>query len=116
CTWLGLDFEPAMLEIPVVNSSYATESTGVSTEPVERWRTQLSEREIATVQSCCGQLMDELGYPREPVSVSRPQLALAWAAAPFAAGRAALVNRRRLGRATQYLRRRGGASLSRKSL
>jgi hypothetical protein len=116
CAWLGLEFEPAMLEIPVVNSSYATPGAGVSAEPVERWRERLSEREIATVQSCCGRLMDELGYTRDPVSISRPRLALAWAAAPFAAGRAALVNRRRLGRATQYLRRRGGAALSRKSL
>jgi Sulfotransferase family len=116
CAWLGLEFAPAMLEIPVVNSSYATEATGISAEPVDRWRGRLSEREIATVQSCCGNLMDEVGYTREPVSVSRPRLVLAWAAAPFAAGRAAFVNRRRLGRATQYLRRRGGAALSRRSL
>lgn len=113
CAWLGLEFEPALLEIPVVNSSYATEGTGVSTEPVDRWRTELSAREIAVVQSTCDSLMAALDYPLEPVSVSRARLALAWGTVPFAAGRAAILNRKRLGRAGQYLRRRTGAAFAR---
>ena len=44
CAWLGLAYEPAMLEIPVVNSSYATAGEGVSTEPLDRWRERLSAR------------------------------------------------------------------------
>jgi hypothetical protein len=113
CTWLGLEFEPALLEIPVVNSSYATTGAGVSTEPVDRWRAVLSSRDVAVVQSCCGSLMEALGYAFEPVSISPPRLALAWAAAPFAAGRAAVANRERLGRATQYLRRRTSSAFAR---
>jgi hypothetical protein len=113
CTWLGLEFEPALLEIPVVNSSYATTGAGVSTEPVDRWRALLSSRDVAVVQSCCGPLMEALGYAFEPVSISPPRLALAWAAAPIAAGRAAVANRERLGRATQYLRRRTSSAFAR---
>jgi hypothetical protein len=100
----------------VVNSSYATGGEGVSAEPVDRWREQLSEREIATIQATCGRLMDDLGYARDPASVSPVVLGWTFAAAPFAAARAAVLNRDRLGRATQYMRRRGGTALSRRPL
>jgi hypothetical protein len=117
CGWLGIDFQQAMLEIPVVNSSYATAAgEGVSAEPVERWRTMLSSREVAIVQSCCGRLLDELGYQREPVRASPGALSLAYAAAPFAAARAALLNRDRLGNAAGYARRRLVTGFSRRRL
>ncbi|HJQ73408.1 MAG TPA: sulfotransferase, partial [Gaiellaceae bacterium] len=102
CAWLGLEYLPAMLEIPVVNSSYATAGEGVSAEPLERWRGQLSEREVATIQACCGRLLDELGYARDEARISPLGLAWAFGAGGLAAARAALVNRGRLGRATQY--------------
>src|SRR5262249_23931650 len=111
--WLELEFEPAMLEIGVVNSSYATAGQGVSPETVGRWRERLSEDEVGVVQSVCGELMLELGYLREPVEPSRLQLARAWSTVPFAVGRAAVLNRQRLGKATQYVRRRAGAAFSR---
>ena len=57
CAWLGLEFEPALLEIPVVNSSYATTGAGVSSEPVERWRERLSPAEVGIVQSVCEPLL-----------------------------------------------------------
>ena len=116
CAWVGLAYEPGLLEIPVVNSSYATTGEGVSTEPLDRWRQRLSSSEIGVVQACCGRLMDELGYAREPVRASPVRLAWAFGTAPLAAARAAAVNRARLGRTTQYLRRRGGAALSRRPL
>jgi hypothetical protein len=113
CAWLELEYEPELLEIPVVNSSYATTGEGVSAEPVGRWRERLSGSQVGVVQSCCGELMGELGYELEPVSVSPLRLAWAWSTVPLAAARAAVVNRGRLGRATQYLRRRAGSALSR---
>jgi Sulfotransferase family len=118
CGWLDLDYEPAMLEIPVVNSSYATSGRpdGVSREPVERWRTRLSPREIGIVQHTCGRQMDELGYDRDAVQASPLALGWAWTTAPFAAARAAVVNRQRLGRATQYARRRVASGFSRRKL
>ena len=113
CAWLGLEYEPALLEIPVVNSSYATTGAGVSSEPVERWRERLSPAEVGIVQSVCEPLLSQLGYTLDDVSVSPPRLAWAWATVPFATARAAVVNRRRLGRAGQYLRTRARAAFSR---
>jgi hypothetical protein len=113
CEWLGLEFEPAMLEIGVVNSSYATSGQGVSQETVERWRERLSEDEVGVVQSVCGPLMEQLGYRLDPVEPSRLRVARAWSTVPFAVGRAAVLNRHRLGKATQYMRRRAGAAFSR---
>jgi hypothetical protein len=108
CEWLGLEFEPGMLEIPVVNSSYAVSSAGVSQEPLERWRTTLPPRELALVERCCGRLMDELGYERERNGISTARYAAAWSSVPYATVRAALANRRRLGRVVQYVSRRAG--------
>jgi len=113
CAWLGLEFEPAMLEIPVVNSSYATTGAGVSSEPVERWRERLSPTEVGIVQSVCRPLLTQLGYVPDDVSVSPVRLAWAWATVPFAAAQAAVVNRQRLGKATQYLRTRAKTGFSR---
>jgi hypothetical protein len=113
CAWLGLEYEPALLEIPVVNSSYATSGAGVSSEPVERWRERLTPSEVAIVQSVCEPLLSELGYGPDDVEVSPVRLAWAWSTVPFAAARAAVVNRRRLGKATQYLRTRARTAFSR---
>jgi Sulfotransferase family len=113
CAWLGLEFEAALLEIPVVNSSYATTGAGVSSEPVERWRERLSPSEVGIVQSVCEPLLSQLGYAPDNVSVSPLRLAWAWGTVPFAAARAAVVNRQRLGKATQYLRTRAKTAFSR---
>ena len=113
CAWLGLEFEPALLEIPVVNSSYATTGAGVSSEPVERWRERLSPTEVGIVQSVCEPLLSLLGYAPDGVTVSPVRLAWAWGTVPFAAARAAVVNRQRLGKATQYLRTRAKTAFSR---
>ena len=40
-------------------------AAGVSSEPVERWRSRLSPKEVGIVQSVCGAQMDELGYARD---------------------------------------------------
>ena len=113
CAWFGLEFEPALLEIPVVNSSYATTGAGISSEPIERWRDRLSPAEVGIVQSVCGPLLSQLGYAPDDVSVSPVRLAWAWGTVPFAAARAAVVNRQRLGKATQYLRTRAKTAFSR---
>jgi hypothetical protein len=116
CAWLGLHYEPELLEIPVVNSSYATAGAGVSSEPVERWRERLSPAEVGIVQSVCEPPLSQLGYALDDVSVSPVRLAWAWGTVPFAAARAALVNRQRLGKATQYLRTRARTAFSRGTL
>ena len=85
----------------------------VSSEPVERWRERLSATEVGIVQSVTGELMDELGYARDDVAVSPLRLGWAWAATPVAVARAGVLNRRRLGKVSEYVRTRAGAAFSR---
>jgi hypothetical protein len=113
CEWLGLEVEPAMLEIPVVNSSYAD---GSGSEAIDRWRAKLPERDLAVVERCCGPLMQELGYEAVAPRVSTMSYLTAWATAPFAVARAALAYRRRLGNLVGYVRRRSGLAFSRGTL
>src|SRR5437588_2113078 len=60
--WLGLRFNEAMLKVPVVHSSYRTHGSGISREPLERWRGKLTETEVSIIQRHCGQLMNAFGY------------------------------------------------------
>jgi hypothetical protein len=106
CQWLGLDFQEAMLDVPLVQSSYSSDEKGISKEPLERWRRKLSRGEIAAIQTFAGGTADELGYSREPVRGSLPAVAWAGATLPFAVVRAGFVNRARLGKATKYVQRR----------
>ena len=105
CAWLGLDFEPALLEIPVVNSSYATDRR----RRLERAGRALAGAALAAPRSgscsrVCEPLLSELGYaPRRRQGLAAPRSAGPGERVPFAAARAAVVNRRRLGKATQYL-------------
>ena len=107
CERLGLEFEQQMLEVPVVNSSYAAAAApGVSSAPVERWRAALPAGDLAVVQRVCGPLMDELGYERADVN-ARGAFLRAWSTLPIATVRAGLANRRRIGKLGDYVRRRG---------
>jgi Sulfotransferase family len=108
CTWLGVDYEAAMLGVPVVHSSYVESAieVGVSTTPVERWRSKLSPAEVSVIQACCGRLMNRLGYVREKPGASLPQVVAAWLSVPGAFIRAAIVNRGRIGRMPEYVGRR----------
>ncbi|GIW73580.1 MAG: hypothetical protein KatS3mg103_0102 [Phycisphaerales bacterium] len=44
--WLGLPFDPAVLHMPMSNSSYErfTEGQGVSKQPIDRWKPQAQSR------------------------------------------------------------------------
>ena len=113
CDWLGIGFRPEMLEIPIVNSSYAADERGVSAAPVGRWRQKLPARDLAVVQQACRVRMRALGYESEPVRGASVAHAAAWTTVPFATLRAGLANRRRLGRVVEYVRRRGALAFSR---
>jgi hypothetical protein len=115
CSWLELEYQPSMLAIPVVNSSYVStgSESGVSSEPVERWRTTLSMNEIGIIERCCGAMMDELDYRRENDGLGDFRFALAWLTVPFAAARAVAVNRARLGRMRQAVGLRARLAIGR---
>jgi hypothetical protein len=104
--WLGVIYETTMLDVPVAYSSYEMPRSGISTQPLERWREKLTATEISAVQTCCGRVMTDLGYRRENVSAPLHRLVWTWATVPTAFARAALANRKRLGRASEYVRKR----------
>lgn len=111
--WLDLPYDPAMVDVPVVHSSYALADKGVSTAPVERWRTMMSPAEVAVIQTCCREAMGALGYKEEDVSPPLHRLALTWAGVPAAIARSTFANRGRLGKASGYLRRRVSLAFAR---
>jgi Sulfotransferase family len=105
--WLELGYESAMLDVEIVRSSYPTDrSRGISSGPVARWRTELSALELAAIQSCCGQMLQETGYEPQLVRVRRLRLASLWATLPIAVARAFIANRQRIGRRLDYVARR----------
>ena len=60
--WLDLEYDDAMLDVPVVHSSYGLQGEGASTAPIGRWQQKLPPAEIAVIQSCCRRLMNLFGY------------------------------------------------------
>jgi len=66
CDWLGIAFEPAMLEVPVVGSSMRSDvagRSGMDASRAEAWREGgLPRYDIAVCEQVCGVLMDEYGY------------------------------------------------------
>jgi len=99
CSWLGLDFQPTMLDVEVERSSYSVAEgiRGLWLEPLSRWHSTLTPREIAVIQSCCGRKMQEFGYARERVMVGRLEVAQVWSSVPIALARAVWANRARMG-------------------
>jgi hypothetical protein len=111
--WLGLEYEPAMLDVPDMFSSYGDVQRGISSVPVERWRRKLSPTEISVIQTCCRGAMERHGYSSERVSPPLFELARTWLSVPVAVARAAAANRKRLGSTSDYVLRRLRLALSR---
>ena len=109
CEWLGLEYQSAMVEVPVVNSSYGEwhgPPQGISQEPLDRWRLTLPPTDVAVIQSAAGRLMDGLGYERESVRAGRTRVAAKWVTLPYVGARVVVLNRDRLGKTGNYLKRR----------
>lgn len=108
CTWLGLDYDPDMLTIPMHNSSFTAyrAESGVSQVPLERWRTTLPGQDIAVVERIAGGCLADAGYAADSVGVNRVRYALEWLKAGPAAARAGFANRNRIGRLGPYVWRR----------
>ena len=112
--WLGLDYDPSLLDVAVTNSSFVLPGDrGVMTEAVDRWGTKLPPDELSVVQRCCGSLMRSVGYERVQTTASPLSVAWLWAKVPFAVGRAFVVNRHRLGNPLEYVARRMRLATSR---
>lgn len=107
-SWLNLDYHADMLEVPISHSSSSQneQSKGLSAEPVNRWRKKLSNTEVGLIQASCGQILTDAGYEREPIRTPYMQLVWNWAMLPFATGRAAAVNYKRIGNLPAFIWRR----------
>ncbi|HEV2590287.1 MAG TPA: sulfotransferase [Gaiellaceae bacterium] len=112
CDWLGLPFAEAMIDVPLVQSSYdGAVRQGVSTEPVNRWRTKLSKQEIAVVELACSRVMHELAYDRVSEGHAWRAVVTAAVSLPGDVVRAARVNRTRISKPISYAWRRLSLSL-----
>ena len=111
CTTIGEEFDPNMLAIEGNNSSTATETTGIFTSSVDRWKTGLSQEEIAISQHIAGDLLERLGYEASPVHADGARLFVVWISSPFSLWRALSANRGTRGPLLPYLYRRVGSLL-----
>lgn len=111
--WLGLEFSRSMLDIPLHNSSFSTftSGSGVSREPMERWRSTLPARDAAIIEMWCRSGLQHLGYRPTSASLTTVDRARIAMSVPAAAGRAVWTNRSRAGRLPGYVWRRARAGL-----
>lgn len=105
CEWIGIEFEPTMLDIPLHNSSFTKfeRHGGISSRPATQWEKNLSSSEIAIIQKIGGKTLKDAGYDLRDVNVSALSLGIQLVNAPFAAVRAALANRDRIGNLPSYI-------------
>ena len=105
--WLSLDLHPAMLDVPVINSSFANErSPGFAKQLIDRWRTKLNHHEIAVIQTSCARLMRYTHYELDPIGTPLSPLLWECLKLPGATINAAAANRSRIGALGPYLYRR----------
>lgn len=80
CSRLGIDYEPAMLDVGQINSSHQTSvggaRKGLNTAAIDVWKQTLSEPETAIVEKFCMPAMETHGY--QPVAKSRSLFSWLW--------------------------------------
>ena len=111
CAMIGEEYEPDMLSVEGHNSSTATEARGIFASSVDRWKTELSQEEIAISQKIAGGLLHRLDYDEVPVHAGRVKLLGLWMSTPFALWRALKANKETRGPLLPYLFRRVGTLL-----
>lgn len=107
-SWLSLKLHPAMLNVPVINSSFANfeRSAGFAKQFIDRWRTKLNVREIAVIQTSCAHLMRYAHYELDPIGTPLRPLLWECLRLPGATINAAVANYSRIGALGPYLYRR----------
>ncbi|OYU34223.1 sulfotransferase [Novosphingobium sp. PASSN1] len=103
--WLGVAYDPALLDISRVNSSYAggAAQTGLDTSVGDRWRQRLTPGEAAYIAWLTGDAMASLGYAGTPARPPLGQLTRELAALPLALARILAANRSRIGNLPAFL-------------
>ena len=107
CTFLGVDFTAAILDVEFSNSSGTTESDKrIFSTSVGQWNRRLSDEEVWICQKLCGRLMRQLGYEPSPVRVNPLVLAVLFLKTPFALAVALNANKNKRGPLLPYLAKR----------
>ena len=71
CEFVGLDYDPAFLDVEWTNSTSGQEGTsGIGVASVDKWRTRLTPAEIALCQWLAKSEMVQLGYTPLPTSLA----------------------------------------------
>lgn len=104
CSWVGVEYEPAVLDIPMLNSSFSrfSDAAGISREAAERWKTTLSTREIGIIQWVAGRTLRDAGYSGMATDTSRLLVVTECLKLPEAVMRAIVANRGRMGNIFTY--------------
>ncbi len=65
CDFVGIEFEPAMLDVPQVGSSQGADhgGRGISPKVLSSWETVLGSCEQQSIEELCGNAMQRYGYP-----------------------------------------------------
>ena len=98
-SWLDLEYDTAMLDVPMQNSSFSRfdRGSGISTDAVDRWRSRLNDTELAIIQTTCRSLMRTFDYEAKRVKPSPVGLLGCLAKFPVVGIRALQLNRDRAG-------------------
>jgi hypothetical protein len=67
CAFAGIEFEPAMLDVGVYNSSFGDKfqtDKNFNTENIDRWKTALDPELVSVIEKHCGELMRRYGYEK----------------------------------------------------
>ena len=70
CAFLGLDFEPTMIDVPGGNAAdFSGRKEGIYASSLKRWQKALTPAEVALSQSVLKRELGELGYDAEPIAI-----------------------------------------------
>jgi len=104
--WLELPFEPDLLEVPVINSSYSNggdSRTGFQQEAHSRWLDTLTESEVAVIQLVCARHLQRFNYKMTVVRGGWSAIICAVATLGVAAVKATFANRGRFYGVSKYI-------------
>lgn len=106
--WLGEPFDTAMLDVPLINSSFDDfkPGAGFNRHAIDRWKNQLSRSELAIIYLLCKREMAELGYQVGEQKVGALYAIPELITLPFAVYRAWRANQDRTGNLISYIWRR----------
>jgi len=106
CQLIGEEFEPDMLNITTHNSSDQTESKGIFTSSVGKWRGRLGNEEAFIAQWINRRELVELGYSLEKLNVNPIKLLGNLLSSPYALFKALAANKGKRGPLIPYLTKR----------